>query len=627
MDLPVSVDAILGAATTLEFDGSPSHDVDLLLWLGGDFGDVHLRNLAERTIDLVRRQFSDWYVTLLVDGPDWEGFTPLLECGRRVCLPRSTNLPQALFSLGVRSSKFPWVSFLWSGSEPSAEIYRELRESASGADLIYAEGLLAIPAGTSHPVQHGRLKMFDAVPMECCLAATQAASRIGFDLSPIHQRSFWWDFTIRMTRHNRIASRVCSAHDGPRVSWKSYPFLNSSPIQEDTAARYTSHENDLSTFLNDINETESEKLAENLGKWHGQGGLRVPDVSRTAKLPKPWPIKILVLGGIFEPHHNELCFFTCFERLRGKGYLTWRSALYEYCTPEDLHQYDLVIFSRPRDPNCRALMDACAGRIPSIVMIDDNWMALGIDNERYRPVFGPGQPQMETFLDCVRRADVTLVYNPVLAEDVAPFARKVVELSPHVDARSYNDGGCNGTEVRPTLLAGFSGSQRPETGAFHALARFAENHSDVEVLFMGAPLPPELLAVDRNRVQWAPYQMNYPAYARKIARLRPDILLAPLDECRASASKAPNKFLEISVLCAAGIYSRVAPYTTYVQDERTGLLVGNGEQDWFEALERLYCDSQLRKSIAAAAHEHVLESYSVERVIPQLLHLFATVVS
>jgi hypothetical protein len=101
MDLPVSIDAILGAATALEFDGSPSHDVDLLLWLGGDSGDAHLRNQAERTIDLVRRQFSDWYVTLLVDGPAWEGLTPPLACGRRVCLPRSTNLPQALFLLGL----------------------------------------------------------------------------------------------------------------------------------------------------------------------------------------------------------------------------------------------------------------------------------------------------------------------------------------------------------------------------------------------------------------------------------------------------------------------------------------------------------------------------------------------
>jgi glycosyltransferase involved in cell wall biosynthesis len=407
------------------------------------------------------------------------------------------------------------------------------------------------------------------------------------------------------------------------MSWKAYPFLNPSPVDLETAARFTSHENNLSTFLRDLDGKEALELTRSLEQWD----IIVPDLQRTAHLAKPWPLKILVLGGIFEPHHNELCFFNCFERLRGKGYITWRTALYEYCTAGDLRQYDLVIFSRPRDPNCRVLMDACASGIPSIVMIDDNWMALGADNERYRPLFGPGQPQMETFLDCVRRADVTLVYNSVLAEDIAPFARRVVKLSPHVDSRFYEQEASGEKVPNGRMLAGFSGSERPETGAFRGLARFANNHSDVDVLFMGAQLPPELKSVDQTRLHWKPYQMNYPDYTRSITRLRPDILLAPLDDCRASASKAPNKFLEISVLGAAGIYSRVRPYTEYVKDEQTGLLVGSDEQSWADALERLYHDVRLRKSIASAAHQQVLEEYSVERVIPQLLSLFETAVS
>ena len=244
-------------------------------------------------------------------------------------------------------------------------------------------------------------------------------------------------------------------------------------------------------------------------------------------------------------------------------------------------------------------MDACKGKIRTIVMIDDNWMALGTENPRYKSLFGPGQPPLETFLQCVRSADVTIVYNRFLAEDIGPFARRVVELSPYVDPDAYPRA--RGNTRRQGLLAGYSGSSRPDTGAFRALAHFAERHADVEVLFLGGPLPEELSRIESQRIHQAPFQMSYEGYTQRIADLQPDILLAPLDNSRASASKAPNKFLEISILGAAGIYSRVPPYTDYVQEGQTGLLAGNDESEWIDALERLYSDRTLLRCVASAA--------------------------
>ncbi len=83
-----------------------------------------------------------------------------------------------------------------------------------------------------------------------------------------------------------------------------------------------------------------------------------------------------------------------------------------------------------------------------------------------------------------------------------------------------------------------------------------------------------------------------------------------------------TKFLEISALGAAGIYSRMEPYLSYVREGETGLFADNLEQSWSDALERLYCEPRLRSTIAARAHEEVRTRYSIEQAIPHLLRIF-----
>lgn len=612
-----SLASVLSSATVCEFEGRPEQDIDLLLWLGGDYSRDDLRESAAQTLAVVREQFSDWHVTLLIDGPEWAVMASPLSCGRIIQLSQATSLPQALFVLALRSSKFPWVAFAWPGSHPAAEALLALRGIAGDVDLAYAENVVSIPAGVGHPVQHGRLRMFDAIPMECCVLATKSAALLPFDSSPLLQRLFWRDFVIRLSKHGRLTSLACASASRASQFWNDYPFSHPVPVDVDMAARYVHAGNDLQAFLTD---TEGSGTAAGCEAWSVSTGLsselpKIPPSSR-----RGWPIRVLVLGGIYESPNNELCFLRPFEKIRGQGYLTWRTKLYERCTAEDLRHNDLVIFGRPRYPGCDALMRECKSLgVGTIVMIDDNWIVLGREMERYRFLFGPGQPQMETFLECMRLADFTIVYNRMVAEDVAPYAREVVQLEPYVDPAAYaHERG----EWTGGLLVGFSGSERPDTPAFPALADFARRHEDVDVLFFGPPLPPALQAIDPKRVHSASYEFNYEAYAKRISELQPDILLAPLDDCRGWGSKVPNKFLEISTLGAAGIYSRVEPYLSYVRDGETGLLVDNTDRGWSEALERLYSDGRLRSSIAARAHQVVSACFSIDQAIPRLLELF-----
>jgi glycosyltransferase involved in cell wall biosynthesis len=572
-----------------------SWDVDVLVWIGGDPGRT--TEALGATLKELREQLPEAFVTFLVDGPEWEralrGWAPRFPDRREIRLPRATDLPQLLYALGIEGSAHPWVAFLWPGCVVNGEGLRRLREAArEGGDLVY--GALAGPApdGLFHPVQHGWLQMADLVPMHNCLVRGTVADEVRFDPSPRLRRSFWWDFTLRLSREGRLVHAPAPA--APVAwDWSAFPFRSPEPTDRDLAARYVARE--------------------------GIGG----EESFRRDLPG---LRITLLSGLHDAHQNQLFFYNFFGKVAGEGVLTWRTVLYERCRPEDLSACGLAIFSRPRFPEVPALLDRCreAG-IPSLVMIDDNWIAAGEELARFERLFTPGKPAFEVFLDSVRRADAVLVFNPVLEEEVRPWARRVLRLPPNVDLDLFAVPAGGEGRRPPGFLAGFAGSPRFEESGFRGLARFLDRRADARLLVMAHEVPEPLRGLSPERLTFLPWRHDYAAYARDLAALRPDVLIAPLDASRFSASKIPIKLLESAAVGAAGIYSAVPPYTEHVRDGETGLLVENREEAWTEALDLLCLDGELRRRIAGRAAAEVRERFATGRVLPDFLAMLRTV--
>jgi len=82
--------------------------------------------------------------------------------------------------------------------------------------------------------------------------------------------------------------------------------------------------------------------------------------------------------------------------------------------------------------------------------------------------------------------------------------------------------------------------------------------------------------------------------------------LAPLLPHAFNAGRGYTKFYDIVRCGAAGIYSNVEPFASFVRHERDGLLVDNDPAAWVEAIERLAADAALRQRIAEAARERAL---------------------
>ncbi len=87
----------------------------------------------------------------------------------------------------------------------------------------------------------------------------------------------------------------------------------------------------------------------------------------------------------------------------------------------------------------------------------------------------------------------------------------------------------------------------------------------------------------------------------------------------------PIKFLESAAVGAAGIYSRLPPYTEHVTHAETGLLVENRPEAWWSALEQLYADAALRRRIAASAAGVVRQCFATERLLPDFLKVLRRV--
>ena len=641
----------------------PEAAVELLVWVGGPVSGVEAA-LQSTLLDLGAAA-PTLAVTFVLDGPAWrapvERAAADLPGWRMIELSRATGIPGLGLGIALLQATRPHVAFAWPGCRVDPGALASLAAARADADLVHGafaperagaavlpaevlrgEGEAVVPPELGHPVAYGHLQLVDAIPMHACVVGADAVRRLGtFDPAPWLARHFWWELVVRLARHGTVRFHSAPTRR-PTWSWRDYPLGARVPTASQLACRHVAFGGrrltSVESFIEAANSWQEDILADQppserhqliaaVGGWAGESRVRTlsPSVALAAgNAQQRHPQRILVLGGIFEPHHNQLCFFNFFERVRGRGVLSWRTALYDTVGDEELEAADLVVFSRPRYPRCPELMDACRRRgLATLAMIDDNWIAAGREFERYAGLFTPGKPAFEAFVYCLKHADATLVYNPLLAEDISPHARRVIRIPANVELAHFQ---APNPRRDGRFMVGFVGSPRFLKAGFVGAAAFLEARPEAFLFVMAHEVPEELKGLAAaGRLHFVPFTHSYLAYASTVSAMRPDVLLAPLDSSRFAASKCPNKYLETVAAGAVGVYSRVEPYLGAVRDGVTGLLADDEPTAWHEALERLWTDSDLRQRILEASTVDVRRRHSTETVLPGFLDVLEEV--
>jgi glycosyltransferase involved in cell wall biosynthesis len=328
----------------------------------------------------------------------------------------------------------------------------------------------------------------------------------------------------------------------------------------------------------------------------------------------------VVVTAPFDAHQERLFLAPFLDRLAARGLLSWRSTAYDAST---IASSDLLILVRPRFPQVPGLLAAAAARsLPTLVLVDDNWIAAGREYPRFAELFTPGKPAFETFLSAVRAADATLTFNSVLAEDLHGEARRVVELAPSIDLELFPTPPARRDEG---ILIGYAGSPRWEDSGFAALRTFLDRHGEARLLLMVHEVPEPLRGIDPARLDLVPWTSDYGAYARALVAAAPDVMVAPLDATRFTSSKVPFKWLDATAAGAVTVCSRVPPYTGFVHDGETGLLVENEHDAWLAALERVAADVELRLRLVTTALDEVRRRFTTAQVLPSFTRALASV--
>ncbi|WP_205796885.1 glycosyltransferase [Burkholderia sp. Ac-20353] len=552
------------------------------------------------------------------------------------------STPAILFNVGAQAAHGDFLTFLWPGVDVRAwhasicELAKSVDENTialAGPPTTSVHGRdetrswLADPTGGDHRnYPPGWVEMADYVPMSNCLVQRKAFLESGgFSTSPILQRAFWWEYSLHLSRNNMLRRATAIQQPEPKWTWYEYPFSDDMLISGDMAARRAMLQRNLpaTSCLVDWDSADVTSFARNLSRHDASVLARATSVFTRSEIAlkeadvsdaSSGALRITVLGGPGEPAHNQLCFFNYFAGDLMSVPVTWRSILDTAATRADVFGSDVVIFSRTKSRQACDLMDFCnrAG-IPTVYMLDDNWFTVGKDWKEYAAVFHEDGEIYKTFTYCLRHADVALTYNEILAEDMRSVAKQVVVLPTNIDLTHFEPAL---EKASGRLTIGYAGSPRPDNAAFRALKELSEERDDFDILYMGHAVPESLSTIDSDRVKFEPYVYGYRAYAQMLSRRAPDILLAPLGRTRFESSKCPNKFLEISAVGAAGIYSDVEPYVSAVEDGKTGILVADAADDWKRAMVRLLDDHATRRQISAAARDVLHARYATNVVAP-----------
>ncbi|WP_409200103.1 glycosyltransferase [Methanobrevibacter sp. DSM 116169] len=95
-----------------------------------------------------------------------------------------------------------------------------------------------------------------------------------------------------------------------------------------------------------------------------------------------------------------------------------------------------------------------------------------------------------------------------------------------------------------------------------------------------------------------------------------DIGIAPLEDSFFNNGKSELKYIEFSALGIPGVFSDVEVYNSVVIDGFNGYLASNNEE-WFEKLQKLVLDENLRKDFISNAQRNILENYSLNDRVKQ----------
>jgi SAM-dependent methyltransferase len=238
--------------------------------------------------------------------------------------------------------------------------------------------------------------------------------------------------------------------------------------------------------------------------------------------------------------------------------------------------------------------------------LDDDFFAIPEWSPAYNAVREDGSlTALPVYLDL---ATVVTVTNQSLADRIAEeqdFTRDKLRVLPNlIDPALYEPQDRSRNRVPRVMWTGSAYHAADLAILVPVLERLVAE-TDWEFVFVGS-MPDEAKKLPTNRV-WqiggAPIQY----YPRLLCDIRADVALAVIAGSVFDRSKSAIKWMECTLSGAAVVATNYGPYAEAIEHDRTGLLVENTTDAWFNAILKAFVH---RHRLVAAARDEVIAKHS-----------------
>jgi glycosyltransferase involved in cell wall biosynthesis len=274
---------------------------------------------------------------------------------------------------------------------------------------------------------------------------------------------------------------------------------------------------------------------------------------------------------------------------------------------------DLVILCRNTSPTLIPFLNTWyEKKIPIIYELDDNLFEIPSDLSDFARIICQ-TPHQQTIYRLVQQASLVRVYSHPIKDRVSSITPFVEMIRPPLDWKLIRQPKLSYDSSIVKIVYATSRTKDDNLAEVFlpALIHILELYKNsVRVYFLGSN---PLKQLKDRRIRYKPFRLNYSSYLRRFSGAGYDIGLAPLKNDIFHRSKTNVKYREYGASHIAGIYSDVDVYSDWINDGENGLLVENTEESWFNAMQKLIINKDIRDRIKDSAYKDVRSNFSQEQ--------------
>ncbi|MCL2925021.1 MAG: tetratricopeptide repeat protein, partial [Trichodesmium sp. MAG_R04] len=154
-----------------------------------------------------------------------------------------------------------------------------------------------------------------------------------------------------------------------------------------------------------------------------------------------------------------------------------------------------------------------------------------------------------------------------------------------------------------------------------AIAQILENYPQIRLTVVGYLTLPEVLLSYQDRIDQVEVIRDIRVYWDFLQQA--DINIAVLHSTKVNNCKSELKWFEAALLGVPSVVSATQTYLEVVEHGVDGLIAKTTEE-WYENLERLVTNEQLRSSLAEAAYQKTVKNYSVPVMAKNIQQIIMT---